>query len=156
VIQLRVRFSYNAIVASSFEHPATGRCRTYPTLSRRYQAYDAAMAKLRIGVLVVAAMVTSLVGAVPAQSDNASNFLAKVSEHGLNVGDTPADMQATLATGTEICQLLHYGYTPQVAGQQLPYVFPNATPEQIAGFVEAAQRYLCPQMETPLQPGGDY
>lgn len=116
----------------------------------------AAISKLRIGVLAAAAVVTSLVGAVPAHADNASDFLAKVSEHGLNVGDTPPDMQATLAAGTEICQLLHYGYTPQVAGQQLPYVYPNATPEQIAGFVEAAQLYLCPQMETPLQPGGDY
>lgn len=114
------------------------------------------MAKMRIGMLVAAGMATSLVVAVPAHADSASDFLAMVSGDGLNVGDTPADVQIALSTGNEICQLIHYGYTPQVAGRQVPYVFPNATPQQVAGFVQAAQAHLCAQLYTPLQPGGDY
>ena len=33
---------------------------------------------------------------------------------------------------------------------------PKATPQQVAGFVSAAQETLCVQAYTPLQPGGDY
>jgi hypothetical protein len=99
-------------------------------------------------------MSTSLIVAQPAYADNGSDFLAMVSRAGINVGDTPADVELTLAAGGEICELLHYGYTPEVAARQVPYAFPNATPKQSASFVEAAQATLCAQAQVPLVPAG--
>jgi hypothetical protein len=111
------------------------------------------MATVRIGMLVIAAMSTWLVIAVPARADNATDFLAKVSEEGLNTGDTSTDVQLTLYLGTAVCELMHYGYTPQIAGRQVLYRFPNATPGQVAGFVDAAQAKLCAQDYGPLDAG---
>ncbi|KBZ60983.1 hypothetical protein K875_03934 [Mycobacterium [tuberculosis] TKK-01-0051] len=116
--------------------------------------YSAAMATMHIGMFAAAVISTSLVVGVPAHADAGSDFLAMVSAEGINVGDTPADVQVTLATAAEICELIHFGYTPQVAGRQVKYVFPNATPQQTASFVDAAQAKLCPAQFTPLQPGG--
>jgi Protein of unknown function (DUF732) len=112
------------------------------------------MAKMRIGMFAAAVILTSLMVGVPAHADAGSDFLAMVSAEGINVGDTPADVQLTLATAAEICELIHFGYTPQVAGRQVKYVLPNATPQQTTGFVDAAQAKLCPVQFTPLQPGG--
>jgi Protein of unknown function (DUF732) len=113
------------------------------------------MSKTRICMLAATVMSTSLVVAVPAHADNSSDFLAMVSGEGLNVGDTPADVELTLAKGDQICHLIHIGYTPETAGRQVKYEFPNATARQVAGFVEAAQAKLCVQsFETPLQPAG--
>lgn len=113
------------------------------------------MSKTRIGMFAATVMSTSLVIAVPAHADNGSDFLAMVSGEGLNVGDTPADIELTLAKGDQICHLIHIGYTPEVAGRQIKYEFPNATAQQVAGFVDAAQAKLCPQsFEIPLRPAG--
>jgi Protein of unknown function (DUF732) len=112
------------------------------------------MAKMRLGMFAAAVVSTSLMVAVPAHADASSDFLARVSAEGINAGDTPADVQLTLATASEICQLIHFGYTPQLAGRQVKYTFPNATPQQTTGFVDAAQAKLCPVLYTPLQPGG--
>jgi hypothetical protein len=112
------------------------------------------MAKMRIGMFAAAVISTSLVVGAPAHADAASDFLAMVSTEGINAGDTTADVQITLATAGEICELIHFGYTPQVAGRQVKYVFPNATPQQTTDFVAAAQAKLCPVQFTPLQPGG--
>jgi Protein of unknown function (DUF732) len=106
--------------------------------------------------LVAMAVSTSLMGAAAVHADASTDFLTKVSGEGLSVGDTPPDVQLTLETANTICQIIHYGYTPQEAGRQVPYVFPKATPQQVAGFVSAAQETLCVQEYTPLQPGGDY
>jgi Protein of unknown function (DUF732) len=113
------------------------------------------MARTLIGIFAATVVSTTLVVAVPAHADNGSDFLAMVSGEGLNVGDTPADVELTLAKGDQICHLLHYGYTPEVAGRQVKYAFPNATAQQVAGFVDAAQAKLCAQsFEIPLQLGG--
>jgi hypothetical protein len=112
------------------------------------------MATMRIGVLAAAIMSTSLLVGAPAHADNGSDFLAMISALGLNPGDTPADVTLTLANATEICQLIHYGYTPEVAGRQVKYFYPNATAQQVSGFVSAAQATLCPQAFAPLEPGG--
>jgi hypothetical protein len=114
------------------------------------------MAKTGIATFIAVAISTSLVGAAPAHADASTDFLTKVSSEGLSVGETPPDVQLTLETANTICQIIHYGYTPQEAGRQVPYVFPKATPQQVAGFVSAAQETLCAQAYTPLQPGGDY
>jgi hypothetical protein len=115
------------------------------------------MAKAWSATLWIAVAVsTSLTGAAPAFADSSTDFLTKVASEGLNVGDTPPDVQLTLETANTICQIIHYGYTPQEAGRQVPYVFPKATPRQVAGFVSAAQETLCVQEYTPLQTGGDY
>lgn len=111
------------------------------------------MAKMRIGMRMAAVMATSLVVAVPAHADNGGDFLATVSGEGFNVGDTPADIQLTLALGMAVCYLLHEGYTPEVVGRQVKYKFPRATPQQAAGFVGAAQAKLCAQGFAPLEPG---
>jgi hypothetical protein len=111
------------------------------------------MAKMRIALLVAAVMSTPLVVGAPAHADNGSDFLAMVSSEGLNVGDTPADVTLTLANAEEICQLIHWGYTPEVAGRQVKYFYPNATPQQVAGFVDAAQAKLCTQQYAPLNGG---
>jgi Protein of unknown function (DUF732) len=105
------------------------------------------------GLFAVAAVSTSLVVAVPAQADPGTDFLTMVSGLGLNVGETPADVQQTLAAAVAICDVLFYGFTPEVASRQVHYVFPNATPQQAAGFVDAANRSkLCEQDMAPLQP----
>jgi hypothetical protein len=105
-------------------------------------------------MLAVALTLTSLVAGVPARADNGSDFLAALSSEGINVGDTPADVQLTLSSGQVVCHLLHDGYTSQVAERDVRYSFPNATPQQLAGFVQAAREKLCAQAYTPVQPGG--
>jgi hypothetical protein len=114
------------------------------------------MTKMGIGTFVAVVISTSLVGAAPAHADASTDFLTKLSSVGLSPGDTPPDVEITLETANTICQIIHAGFTPQEAGRQIPYVFPKATPQQIAGFVSAAQETLCVQEYTPLQPGGDY
>jgi hypothetical protein len=115
------------------------------------------MAKVwSVALLIAVAVSTSLIGSASAHADSSTDFLTKVASEGLNVGDTPPDVQLTLETANTICQIIHYGYTPQEAGRQVPYVFPKATPQQVAGFVSAAQETLCVQEYTSLQPGGDY
>lgn len=117
--------------------------------------YSAAMAKMYIGMFAATVMSTSLVAGFPAHADNASDFLAIVSAEGLNAGDTPEDVVLTLATATGIChEIDQSGWTPEVAGRQVKYRFPKATPQQAAGFVAAAQAKLCPQLAIQLQPGG--
>jgi hypothetical protein len=118
--------------------------------------YIAVMAKMGVATFITVAISASLVGAAPAHADSSTDFLTKVSSEGLNVGDTPPDVELTLETANTICQIIHAGFTPQEAGRQIPYVFPKATPQQVAGFVSAAQETLCVQEFTPLQPGGDY
>jgi hypothetical protein len=112
------------------------------------------MVKTRIGIFAAAMMSTSLIVAMPAHADGGSDFLARVSGQGLNVGDTSADVVLTLATASVVCQLINAGYTPQVAGRQVKYRFPNLTQQQVAGFVDAAQATLCVAKATPLEPGG--
>jgi hypothetical protein len=115
------------------------------------------MAKVWSATLLIAVAVsTPLIGSAPACADSSTDFLTKVASEGLNVGDTPPDVQLTLETANTICQIIHYGYTPQEAGRQVPYVFPKATPQQVAGFVSAAQGTLCVQAYTPLETGGNY
>ena len=114
------------------------------------------MTKTRTGMFAAAVISTSLVVAAPAHADNASDFLAMMSEQGINVGAEPADVESTLSAGEYVCNLLHYGFTPQQAGQQLPYSVPNLTPQQVASFVDAAQAKLCEQAYALLQPGGSY
>ena len=133
--------------AGTHRHP-------YRVRHRYAWIYSAAMAQMRLGMIAAAVVSTSLMAGVPARADAGSDFLALVSAQGINPGDTPEDVQITLATAGEICQLIHFGYTPQVAGRQVKYVFPNATAQQTTGFVEAAQAKLCPVQYTPLQPGG--
>ena len=120
------------------------------------QAYSAVMTKTRTGMFIAAVISTSLVVAAPAHADNASDFLAIMSEQGIDVGSAPADVEITLSAAEYVCNLLHYGFTPQQAGEQLPYSLPNLTPQQAASFVDAAQAKLCEQAYAPLQPGGSY
>ena len=123
----------------------------------RRKVHGAVMAWVRTGVICAVAVSAWLPTAVAAKADSSSDFLAMLSAGGLNVGDTPADVQLTLYEGDAICHLLYWGYTPQVAARQVPYAFPNATPGQVTGFVHAAQTTLCGKMfTTPLQTGGDY
>jgi Protein of unknown function (DUF732) len=115
------------------------------------------MPRGRIGTFVAAVMSTSLVVASPAQADNSTDFLTTVSGEGLNVGDALPDVELTLTTATQVCRLLFLGFSPRDAGRMVPYRFPKASPQQVAGFVDAAQATLCAQaMTVPLQPGGSY
>lgn len=116
--------------------------------------YSALMPKVRISAFVAAVMSTSLAVAAPAHADNGSDFLAMMSEAGINVGDTPEDVQLTLATAEAVCELFHFGFTPQIAGRQVRYAFPDATPQQITSFVDGAQAKLCTQAYAPVQPSG--
>ena len=104
-------------------------------------------------MLAAAVMSTSLVVALPAHADDGSDFVAIVSGEGINVGDTPEDTELTLTNGELVCHLLYYGFTPQDARRQVRYSLPNATPQQVAGFVDAAQAKLCPRELNQLQPG---
>ncbi len=107
-------------------------------------------------MFVAAVMSISLAVAPPAQADNSSDFLTMVSAEGLNVGDAPPDVELTLSTAEQVCRLMFFGFTPQDAGRMVRYRFPEATPQQVAGFVDAAQAKMCAQANTPLQPGGSY
>jgi hypothetical protein len=113
------------------------------------------MAAIRFGMLATAIVSTSLVIAPSGHADSASDFITRISEIGLNPGNS-VDGVITISAGEQICQLLHYGQTPQVAARQVHYLFPSATPQQSASFVEAAQATLCEHAYTPLQTGGDY
>ncbi|MGH3969771.1 MAG: DUF732 domain-containing protein [Mycobacterium sp.] len=118
------------------------------------------MATKRLGI-AAAVMVTSLVVAVPAHADPDNDFhvepgdefLAMLSEEGLDVGHSGADVQLTLASAEMVCHLLHYDFTAEDAGRYVGYQFPKATPQQLAGFVEAAQTKLCPLAYAPVYPG---
>lgn len=116
--------------------------------------YGAVMPKVRIGMLVAAVMSTSLAVATPADADNSTDFLAMLSAEGFNVGDTPPDLELTLTAGTTVCLLLNHGQTPQEAGQVISAHYPNATAQQITGFVGAAQAKLCTQQTVPRQQAG--
>ena len=105
----------------------------------RRQVRAAVMAWVRTGVICAVAVSVWLPTTVAAKADSSSDFLAMLSAEGLNVGDTPADVQLTLYEGDAICHLMYWGYTPQVAARQVPYAFPHATPAQVTGFVHAAQ-----------------
>jgi Protein of unknown function (DUF732) len=108
-------------------------------------------------MFVAAVVLTPLLVAAPAQADASSDFLTLISGEGINAGDIGPDVQLTLSTAVEVCRLLSFGYTPQDAGRIIPYRFPNATPQQVAGFVGAARATLCTQsINDPLQPGGSY
>lgn len=122
-------------VAAAFDGDTVGRA--FPWV------YSALMPRVRIGVFAAAVIATSLAVVAPAHADTGSDFLAMVSGEGINAGDTPVDTGLTLSTGELVCDLLHYGYTPQVAGREVLYSFPNATPQQATGFVDAAQATLC-------------
>ena len=103
-----------------------------------------------------AVMSLSLAIAPLAQADSSTDFLTTISGEGLNVGDSPADVELALGTAVQVCRILKLGDTPQEAGLVVPYRFPKATPEQVAGFVAAAQTTLCAQVFAPLEPGGSY
>ncbi|WP_158085941.1 DUF732 domain-containing protein [Mycobacterium arosiense] len=114
------------------------------------------MAKMKLAIATALLASTSIAMTAPAHADAATDFLTMVSSQGLNVGDTPPDVQITLDTANTVCQMLHNGFSPEVVERQVPYVFPQATPTQEAGFVRAAQATLCITAYAPLQPGGDY
>jgi hypothetical protein len=116
--------------------------------------YRAVMPKVRIGMFVAAVMSTALAVAVPAHADDGSDFLAMLSAEGINTGDTPADVELTLSAGQGVCYALRYGFTPQDAGEEVSTQYPNVTPQQVSGFVGAAQAKLCAQALTPMQIGG--
>ena len=84
--------------------------------------YSAAMAKMRIGMFAAAVISISLVVGVPAHADAGSDFLAMMSAQGINVGDSPADVELTLSRG-EIAKLPPQWHTPQVAGRQVKYSY---------------------------------
>jgi len=94
--------------------------------SVRRKVHGAVMAWARTAAICAAAVSAWLPTAVAAKADSSSDFLAMLSAKGLNVGDTPADVQLTLYEGDAICHLMYWGYTPQVAARQVPYAFPNA------------------------------
>jgi hypothetical protein len=118
------------------------------------------MAKNRLGI-AAAVMSISLVGVGPAHADPSNElhvepsdeFLAMLSEEGLDAGHSGADVQLTLASGEMVCHILHYGFTAEDARRYVGYQFPKATPQQLAGFVKAAQTKLCPLAYTPVYPG---
>jgi hypothetical protein len=116
------------------------------------RVYSAVMPKARTGLGAAAVLLTSLAVALPAHADSASDFLAMVSAKGIDIGNTPTDIQFALAAGVQLCELMNYGNTPEVASRQVKYEYPNVTPEQSRAFVEAAQ--LCAQVFTPVEPGG--
>jgi hypothetical protein len=111
------------------------------------------MVKKRLGIFAAAAMAISLGVASPAHADPATDFLAHVSEYGFNVGAQGADMEIMLANAATICGYLHFGFTPEQARRYIHYQYPDATPQQLAGFVEAAQTTFCGPLFAPVTTG---
>lgn len=121
------------------------------------QVYSALMTKVRLGALVVAVMSTSLVTAVSARADASSDFLAKLTAEGISVGDTPADVQLTLTTALDMCEMLHFEIPPTAVARQVHYALPYVTPEQGTDFIEAARSSkLCAAIYSPVDPAGGY
>lgn len=137
------------------EEPLSRAWSPKPSGCASARVYSSVMSKVQIGICTAAVMSASLIMAVPAHADSAGDFLAMLSAKGINVGNTPTDTQFTLAAGVEICELMNFGYTPEVASRQVKYEIPNATPEQSTAFVEAARTSkLCAQIFTPVEAGG--
>src|SRR4051812_24912966 len=109
--------------------------------------------RVRFGIGVAAmASVLSLALAAPASADASDDFLKMVSVSGFDVGSTGTDIAYTLSAATSVCALFHYGFTAQDARADIVYEFPNATPQQLAAFVEAAQATLCEIAYEPVYP----
>lgn len=106
--------------------------------------YSSLMAKKRIGICVAVLSVPVLL-ATPAHADPGSEFLELVAATGLDVGPSITDRLFALATAESLCDLFHYGFTADDARDNIVYKYPNATPQQLAGFVSAAQSKLCAQ-----------
>lgn len=117
------------------------------------RARRAARAAALIGAATALASV-SIGLATPADADSGADFLAVLSKTGINVGDSPADVVLTLSRGMLACRLLHYGYPTEVAIREVGYGFPDATPAQLASFVDAAKAKLCEPNFRQLNPGG--
>lgn len=84
-------------------------------------------------------------------SDPGTEFLAMLTKQGFDIGTSGADTELTLSAGERVCHFLHYDYSPEDAAMNLRYRFPNATPEQISGFVQAAQATLCGPAYAPVE-----
>lgn len=93
----------------------------------------------------------SLGGAPQAHADAGSDFLAKVSEYGFDVGAQGEDVYI-LAHAATLCGYLHHGFSPEQASMYIHYQYPDATPQQLAGFAEAAQTTLCEAVTGLIQP----
>lgn len=113
--------------------------------------YAEPMSALRVSVCA-AAFAALLASAPVATADPGNDFLAALAAQGFDAGELDADVQLTLSAGQRVCHFLHYGYTPADASMNLAYRYPNATPGQIAGFVQAAQDTLCGPAYTPVEP----
>lgn len=94
----------------------------------------------------------SLPFAVPAQADASDDFLEVLSTSGFDVGESGTDVAFALAAATSICALFHWGFTAEDAKADIVYEFPDATPQQLAAFVEAAQSTLCEVAYAPVLP----
>ena len=100
---------------------------------------------------VVAITLMSLgVLAPAAHADPGTDFLTSLTASGFDVGASSTDALYTLAVGENVCELLHYNFTPQDARETTVYAFPKATPQQITHFVQAAQDHLCSLSYAPI------
>lgn len=107
---------------------------------------------MRVGLFAATAMTVSLFVVAPAHADNSDDFLAMLSQLGVNAGDTSADVALSLAAANAACQNLHYGYSTAVAADQMHYAFPAASSAQLTGIVAAARKTMCEQATAPLTP----
>ena len=106
------------------------------------------MPSKRLGLAAVA--LTSLVVVAPAHADPGTDFLTALTANEIDVGTSSSDVLYTLAAGENVCELLHYNFTPQDARASMVYALPKATPQQIAYFVQAAQDHLCAHSYPPM------
>jgi Protein of unknown function (DUF732) len=109
------------------------------------------MRSKRVG-LAAAVALTSLAAGVPphADADPGTDFLTSLTSNGIDVGTSSADVLYTLEAGENVCELLHYNFTPQDARATILYALPKATPEQVSYFVQAAQDHLCAHSYPPM------
>ncbi|AEF37798.1 hypothetical protein JDM601_3798 [Mycolicibacter sinensis] len=93
----------------------------------------------------------SLLFAVPAPADPATDFLSTLRESGYDLGSTTYDEEMTLINASTACSLMHYDYTPEQARDYLRFQYPDVAPSQLAVLVSVAQQTLCGPQFTPVE-----
>lgn len=110
------------------------------------------MTRTRAGLIAVVGGAVSLLFAVSAPADPATDFLSMLRERGYDPGWTTYDEEMTLINASTACNLMHYDYTPEQARDYLRHQYPDVAPAQLAVLVSVAQQTLCGPQFAPIEP----
>ena len=110
------------------------------------------MTRSRAALTPVIVGAASLLLAVPAAADPATDFLTKLRASGYDPGSTSYDEEMTLINAAGACNLMHYDYTAEQARDYLRNQYPNVALTDLAVMVDVAQQTLCKAQGAPVRP----